>query len=46
LFKWLQHARMANDPGLQNLRYDPFILLYRHDPRFAKLCEELKLPLP
>ena len=22
------------------------ILPYRHDPRFAKLCEELKLPAP
>jgi TolB-like protein/Flp pilus assembly protein TadD len=45
-FKWLERARAASDPGLQQLLYDPFILPYRHDPRFAKLCEELKLPVP
>ncbi|HEX4081264.1 MAG TPA: tetratricopeptide repeat protein [Rhizomicrobium sp.] len=46
VFKWLEHARAANDPGLQGLLFDPFILPYRHDPRFAKLCEELNLPPP
>ena len=46
MFKWLEHARTAKDPGLQSVLYDPFIPPYRHDPRFAKLCEELKLPLP
>ncbi len=46
MFKWLEHARAAQDPGLQSLLSDPFILLYRHDPRFGKLCEELKLPVP
>jgi TolB-like protein/Flp pilus assembly protein TadD len=46
VFKWLERAHTANDPGLPILLYDPFILPYRHDPRFAKLCEELKLPAP
>jgi TolB-like protein/Tfp pilus assembly protein PilF len=46
MFKWLEHARMAKDPGLQYLLYDSFILPYRHDPRFAKLCQELNLPVP
>jgi len=46
MFKWLEHAHAANDPGLQGLLFDPFILPYRRDPRFAKLCEELKLPVP
>jgi TolB-like protein/Flp pilus assembly protein TadD len=46
MFEWLQRAQTLNDPGLQQLLYDPFILPYRRDPRFAKLCAELKLPLP
>jgi TolB-like protein/Flp pilus assembly protein TadD len=46
VFKWLEHARVVKDPGLQNLLVDAFLLPYRHDPRFAKLCEELKLPVP
>ena len=46
MFKWLEHARTAKDGGLQNLLSDSFILPFRHDPRFAKLCEELKLPAP
>jgi hypothetical protein len=46
MFKWLEHARAAGDPGLNSLLYDPFILPYRHDPRFAILCEELNLPVP
>jgi len=46
MFKWLEHARTAEDGGLQNLLSDSFILPFRHDPRFAELCEELKLPAP
>jgi serine/threonine-protein kinase len=46
VFKWLEHARVVKDPGLQNLLFDAFLLPYRHDPRFAKLCQEMKLPAP
>jgi TolB-like protein/Flp pilus assembly protein TadD len=46
LFKWLEHARTVKDPGLQLLLIDAFLLPYRHDPRFAKLCAELNLPAP
>ncbi len=46
MFKWLEHARSAKDGGLENLLSDSFILPFRHDARFAKLCEELKLPAP
>jgi TolB-like protein/Flp pilus assembly protein TadD len=46
MFAWLEKARTLNDPGLQGLLSDPFILPYRHDPRFVKLCAELKLPVP
>jgi len=46
VFKWLEHARIVKDQGVNNLLYDPFLLPYRHDPRFAKLCRELNLPVP
>jgi TolB-like protein/Tfp pilus assembly protein PilF len=46
MFEWLERARTLKDPGLLTLLYDPFVLPYRHDPRFAKLCAELKLPVP
>ena len=45
-FKWLEHARMVRDSGLEQLLYDPLLLPYRHDPRFAKLCKEMNLPVP
>ncbi|HEY2444395.1 MAG TPA: tetratricopeptide repeat protein [Rhizomicrobium sp.] len=46
MFAWLARARTLNDPGLLQLLYDPFILPYRHDPRFAALCKQMKLPVP
>jgi TolB-like protein/Flp pilus assembly protein TadD len=46
MFEWLQRAQTLKDGGLQQLLSDPFILTYRRDPRFAKLCQELKLPVP
>jgi TolB-like protein/Flp pilus assembly protein TadD len=46
VFKWLEHAHNVKDPGLEDLLYDPFLLPYRHDPRFATLCKELNLPVP
>ena len=32
------------DPGLAILLYDPLILRYRDDPRFAALCRKVGLP--
>lgn len=47
MFKWLQRARAQDDPNLRNgLLSDPFVLAYRHDPRFAALCQQADLPLP
>ncbi len=46
MFEWLDRARTFKDAGLQQLLYDPFILPYKHDQRFTKLCQELKLPAP
>ena len=37
---WLQRARELRDPGVQGLRYDPFLLQYRDDPRFADFFRE------
>ncbi|HTT83924.1 MAG TPA: hypothetical protein VMF67_10615 [Rhizomicrobium sp.] len=46
MFKWLEHAHTVKDPGLRQLLFDPFLLPYRHDPRFKKLCKEMNLPVP
>jgi TolB-like protein/Tfp pilus assembly protein PilF len=46
MFHWLDRARAVRDPGITGLLSDPWVLRYRRDPRFAKLCAELKLPVP
>ncbi len=46
MFDWLQRAWTQRDPNFSELLYDPFVLAYRHDPRFAALCNEARLPLP
>ncbi|HKV65586.1 MAG TPA: hypothetical protein VJN66_04315 [Rhodanobacteraceae bacterium] len=44
MFKWLDHAWSARDPGISSLLSDPFILRYRDDPRFAAFCKKIGLP--
>ena len=44
-FEWLARAWVNRDPGIQYLLYDPFILRYRDDPRFATYCEKVGLPI-
>jgi adenylate cyclase len=47
MFEWLQRAWTQHDSNLiGNLLFDPFVLPYQHDPRFAALCKEAGLPLP
>ena len=46
MFVWLNHAYERNDAGLSQLLTGPFIRNYRGDPRFAALCQKLKLPVP
>ena len=46
VFKWLEHAHKVKDPGLEDLLYDAFLQSYHRDPRFARLCKELNLPVP
>ncbi len=43
VFRWLEHARVANDAGLQGMLSSPLIAAYRNDPRYAVLAKELRL---
>ena len=45
-FAWLDRAWSSRDPGIQNLLYDPFIMRYKDDPRFAAFCKKVGLPTP
>ena len=44
MFAWLKRAGTNRDPGIQTLLYDPFILRYQRDSRFAAFCEKVGLP--
>ncbi|MGA9852282.1 MAG: hypothetical protein WBR15_05065 [Gammaproteobacteria bacterium] len=44
VFKWLDQAWANRDNGIQYLLYDPLILRYQHDPRFAAFCKKVGLP--
>ena len=44
MFQWLDRAWAARDSGVRQLLYDPFILRYRNDPRFAAFCKKIGLP--
>jgi serine/threonine-protein kinase len=46
MFDWLERAYAEHDPGLTQLLGTPFILNYRDAPRFAALCQKLKLTVP
>ena len=43
MFEWLDRAWAKRDPGIQLLLFDPFILRYQHDPRFAAFCRKVGL---
>lgn len=40
MFEWLEHARLAKDPGTRLLLVDPFLLAYRNDPRFIAFARK------
>ena len=46
MFQWLDKALAARDPGMQSLLYDPLLLRYRDDPRYAALARKVGLPWP
>jgi TolB-like protein/Tfp pilus assembly protein PilF len=45
-FQWLDRAWSNRDPGINTLFFDPFILRYKDDPRFAAFCRRVGLPVP
>jgi len=45
-FAWLDRAWSSRDPGINFLLFDPFILRYKDDPRFAAFCKKVSLPTP
>jgi TolB-like protein len=45
-FEWLGRAWSNRDSGIGYLLYDPFILRYKGDPRFAAFCRKVGLPVP
>ncbi|MBW4053028.1 MAG: TIR domain-containing protein [Proteobacteria bacterium] len=45
-FQWLDRAWSNRDPGIQMLLYDPIILRFKDDPRFAAFCRKVGLPVP
>ncbi len=46
MFEWLERAYTEHDSGLTQLVVTPFLLTYRTDPRFAALCQKLKVQVP
>ena len=45
-FEWLDRAWINRDGGIPELLFDPFILRYKDDPRFAAFCRKVGLPVP
>jgi TolB-like protein/Flp pilus assembly protein TadD len=45
-FEWLDRAWSSRDSGVGLLLFDPFILRFKDDPRFAAFCRKVGLPVP
>jgi tetratricopeptide (TPR) repeat protein len=45
-FEWLDRSWSSRDSGVGLLLYDPFILRFKDDPRFAAFCRKIGLPVP
>jgi hypothetical protein len=46
VFTWLDRAWANRDNDISILYYDPFLLRYKNDPRFAAFCQKVGLPTP
>ena len=46
MFAWLDRAWANRDPGVSSLLYDPIVLRYKNDARFAAYCRKVGLPVP
>jgi hypothetical protein len=45
-FDWLERAWSIRDPGVNSLLFDPLILRFKDDPRFAAFRRKVGLPAP
>jgi hypothetical protein len=45
-FEWLDRAWSNRDVGIIYLRFDPLMVRYKDDPRFAAFCRKVGLPVP
>jgi hypothetical protein len=45
-FEWLDRAWSSRDSAVGLLLFDPFILRFKDDPRFAAFCRKVGLPVP
>ena len=43
-FQWLDRAVQQRDPGTPDLKAGPLMKSLRHDPRYAELLKEMRLP--
>jgi TolB-like protein/Flp pilus assembly protein TadD len=46
MFTWLDHAWANRENNVCIVYYDPFLLPYKGDPRFAAFCRKIGLPTP
>ena len=46
MFEWLDRSWEEHDTNFSILYYDPFLLPYKDDPRFAAFCRKIGLPTP
>jgi TolB-like protein/class 3 adenylate cyclase/Flp pilus assembly protein TadD len=46
MFKWLDRAWANRENTVCVLYYDPLVLRYKDDPRFAAFCQKVGLPTP
>jgi serine/threonine-protein kinase len=41
VFRWLDHAWVTRDPGVMELRINPFLLAFENDPRFTAFARKI-----
>ncbi|MEO7723900.1 MAG: tetratricopeptide repeat protein [Chthoniobacterales bacterium] len=41
MFQWLEHGWPTNDPAVDTLLSDPFVLAYKDDPRFIAFAQKV-----
>jgi TolB-like protein/Flp pilus assembly protein TadD len=46
MFAWLDRAWANREDNVVIVYYDPFVLRYKGDPRFAAFCKKIGLPTP